>query len=158
MEKEIKEWALDPIFSSFRSLFIIEIKSKINISEKNGVFQLYYNNEPILKAEVCGIIVNVVLTAKRIQYVVDDGTSTIRCFKPIFITDTDESSNDISGDSAINNKEYFKVGDMVSIKGVLALSETNYDNYGFCIQISIVSKLDDPNYEAYHWLNTIYQR
>ena len=56
------------------------------MKERGGLFILNLDNQPISKAEVVGVIVNILVRPKRITYHIDDGTNVLRCIK--FISET----------------------------------------------------------------------
>lgn len=121
---------------------------------------MQYHDRPILKAEVVGIIVNVILSSKRQTYYVDDGTGVIRCVK--FLSDNgnyNKSTITSSGDikSKVDNIDAteISVGDLVSVRGMLAYSETNTDDYGIFIHIIRIETIEDSNYESYYKLKCL---
>lgn len=162
-------FGLDPTYSSFRKLLIITIKNNIVKVNEKDIFLFYLCNRGISKVEIIGWVTSIQITSKKIIYYIDDGTGIIRCTKfinnntipiPIVTNYSNTTSNtatttNYNSVSADYNNIQLQPGDIVSIKGILALSETNDDIYGFNIQISNIELLSDVNLEIYHWLQCI---
>jgi hypothetical protein len=128
---------------SFRKLLISTIREKVLKVDSGDLFLFYLCGRGISKVEIVGWVRSVRVRQKKIVYYVDDGSSScMRCTKFLGAMDTVSHAS-------------FKPGDVVSVKGVLALSETNEEAYGYSLQISCMEVVDDPNVEAFHWLTCI---
>lgn len=111
--------------------------------DHSELFLFYLCGKGISKVEIVGWIKSVQIRQKNITYYVDDGSATcMRCVKFLRTLDPISHSN-------------FKPGEVVSVKGILALSETNDEDFGFAIHISCIEAVTEPNIEAYHWLSSI---
>ena len=142
------EWGLDPLYSSYRKMFVKHILSSVQVTEATGFFHLSLYSRPISKVEVVGIITHIEVQRARITYKVDDGTGVIRCVK--FISPDNES---VEGEAI--RSSIIAAGTLVSAKGILTLSETNVDDFGLCVQLSIFESIDEPNMEVFHWVTTM---
>lgn len=128
---------------SFRKVLIATIRKNVVKVDHGDLFLFHLCGKGVSKVEIVGWIRSVDIKLKKITYYVDDGSDTcMRCTK--FLSTVDQISH-----------TKFKPGEVVSVKGVLAMSETNYEEFGFAIHISSIEAVTDPNIEAYHWLSCI---
>jgi len=140
----VEEWGLDPTYWSCRKLFIATIRDNVIKVDRNGSYLFYMCGRGISKVEIMGWITIVQHSSKRVTYYVDDGTSSnMRCTK--FYNTIDPQ-----------NLPSIAPGDLVCVKGTLALSETNDEPYGYNIQLNCIERVTDPNMEVHHWLSCIH--
>ncbi|KAM9769465.1 CST complex subunit STN1 isoform 2-T2 [Menidia menidia] len=70
-------WGLDPVFSAFARLYVKDILEMTESTQVPGVY--FYNQHPIYKVDVLGIVVSRREREKFFCYGVDDGTGVISC-------------------------------------------------------------------------------
>ncbi len=123
-------------------MLVVDIKSHLVANETMGFFVFYFMNKPIAKVEVVGVVTKIVRRAKSMIFYIDDGTELLRCTQYINQDETVMSSSIV-------------VGDVVSVKGLVAMAETNDDDYGFCLRVSLIEAVHDPHCEVHHWLTVV---
>jgi hypothetical protein len=131
-------------------VLVATIRNNVTMVERNGFFFFYLRGRGISKVEIVGVVTQVMVTAKRVMYYVDDGTApSMRCTRYL-----SPAANALEGGLQQNtvSARSFRPGDLVSAKGVLVLSETNDEAYGFNVHLSCLEPAADPNLEAYHWI------
>ncbi|CAG5900637.1 unnamed protein product [Menidia menidia] len=70
-------WGLDPVFSAFARLYVKDILEMTESTQVPGVY--FYNQHPIYKVDVLGIVVSRREREKFFCYGVDDSTGVISC-------------------------------------------------------------------------------
>lgn len=129
--------------TSFRKIFACHVLNSIKVIELGSyAFLFSLNNRPVTTVEIVGVIRGIENKSKRVTYTCDDGTGILACIK---FLDGQTRFHDI------------QLGDVVSVKGSIALLETNNTSYGFVLQVKSIVKLVDPNLEILHWATTIHQ-
>jgi aspartyl/asparaginyl-tRNA synthetase len=124
-------------------MFVATIRNEVTKVDYSDYFLFYLHGRGISKVEIVGWIKAVEIRAKKVVYIIDDGTSpSIRCTKYLNSNDT-------------HTHIPYSTDDLVSAKGILALSETNDEPYGFNIHLTSIEVVEDPNAEAFHWLSAI---
>ena len=70
-------WGFDPSFQTFNKMYVQDVLSMPEYPTSTGAYA--YNNHPIYKVEVVGMVVQVDQNQKCYMYGVDDGTGVITC-------------------------------------------------------------------------------
>ena len=127
-------------------MLIASIRKSTKLDEKLGLYAFEYNNQPILKVEIAGVLISILVREKKSSYIIDDGTGAIECVKY-------HNSNMISAFASFG--DMLEIGDTVCVQGNLVLAETNVEDYGFMVVIASIEKADDPNFETFHWVSCL---
>ena len=136
-------WGQDPLFSSFRKLLISSIHSTVenDRTEEDSRYEFYLHKRALQKVEVLGVITSKVVRSKRVLLNVDDGTGVIECSK-LYNSAENEPTPLVE----------FRLGDLVSIRGTLAIAG---EPSRFVVHITYAARELDPNEEPLHWLRAM---
>lgn len=143
----VEEWGVDPLFLSCRKVFCGLLQNCLYYVERAKLIEMYYFGRPMSKAELVGIVVDIIRTAKRATVYIDDGTGVMPCIKFLNIHDPDAGpfAPDLS------------IGDLVTVRGKLIYLETNKElDIALHLQVDSLDVLDDPNLEALHWASSLH--
>lgn len=151
MEMSTVCFGLDPLYSGYRKMFGSFIKHNLLKKRSGNAFLFYFMNRPISKVEYVGCVTKIDSRSKRIVYDIDDGTDVIRCIKYLsnIVYDT-QSCN-----SYQENHLLLELGDLVVVKGLIAMCESNSEPYEVVITVSQIAKVEDPNFESLHIMSCI---
>ena len=144
---EVLTLGLHSGFLSYRKLFISQIIEKVETRHDNSsqLFIFFYENQPISKIEIVGILRRYERRSKKAIFHIDDGTGVIVVVK--FIND-DEIDQSVF-------RENIEIGTLLSVKGQLMKMESNTTPYDYAIKANLVDVLSDPNMELLHWTMTM---
>ena len=143
----VEEWGVDPLYLSCRKVFCGLLQNCLYYVERAKLIEMYYFGRPMNKAELVGIVVDIIRTAKRATVYIDDGTGVMPCIKFLNIHDPDAGpfAPDLS------------IGDLVTVRGKLIYLETNKElDIALHLQVDSLDVLDDPNLEALHWASSLH--
>lgn len=147
---DVRTLGLHVGFLSYKKLFISQIKEKIEtrIDDASQIFIFYFENQPLSKVNVVGMVRRYERRPKKAIFHIDDGTGVIVVIKFLSEGEMDQSifSRNI------------EIGTLLSVKGHLMKIESNTTPYDYAIKASIVDTLSDPNLELLHWASTMQQQ
>ena len=168
MTSTVSLWGLDPLFHTYRKVFVRALKSRtLRVVDIDNHFEFFYCNRPCQLVEICGIIT---ARKKGKNFVVDKGTTRETQLELIiFVIDDGSASIQCSvmcNPRKVNYTQINKIsiGDLVFVKGSLRMQHPAFGNQlvpfnelhttprEVTVNIKSIETCDDPNLEMHHWL------
>lgn len=148
-------WGLDYHFHVYNKMYICDILEMQEYPHFTGAF--VYNNHPIYKVDVVGVVVKKVENSKCFIYAVDDGTGVILCccWKDNFYKQTGnvdmkslnlalrQKVKEIQAE-LIEAEEGYSLGNLIQVKGKLKIFRDNKE-----IVANIHKKVLDPQFQVF---------